>query len=281
VNSHHEFICSPERRTVGLALARCRSMTLSIVITLVFSGHVFSDPIEKLLSDVSRYASKPEKRANKENARLELKSRMSDTLRAAMKYMHGDNVGLQVQITEWLIDQPTEIVTPVLLDFVDDEKSETRRLALYFLGFHQTPEHAERVMKYLDDEDCRGAALRTLGKWKVIAAREPAEKWLAEGRERVRVVAANALRDIGDPRAIPALTEALNDPVFTVRNTAARALISFGEPAAAYLKSADTTALLERTAAMRKRCLSDLKAIHAQEAIGDDGIVLEGNFFLP
>jgi len=236
--------------------------------------------MEKLLSDASRYASTPEKRATKEKARIELKSRMSESLRAAMKYMHGDNVGLQVQITEWLIDQPTEVVTPVLLEFIDDERSETRRIALYFLGFHQTPEHADRIFPYLDDEDCRGAALRTLGKWKVSAAREPAEKWLMDGKERVRVVAANALRDIGDPASIPALVQALNDPIFTVRNTAARALLSFGDNAVDYL-IIDESKDSDQFIAMKKRCLADLGKLTLPEVVDGDSIQLDGAFFRP
>lgn len=181
--------------------------------------------LDDLLFDATRYANTPERRAAKESARAELIERMPDALRAAMRWVHGDRVMIQVLVMEWVQAQPAEVVTPVLLEFLRDEREDTRRIALFFLGFKDMPDHADHVLPHLENESTRGAALRTLGKWRCTAARAEAETWLAEGGERVRVVAANALRDIGDPAAIPALVRALEDPVFTVRNTAARAIL--------------------------------------------------------
>jgi hypothetical protein len=247
---------------------------------MFFAASSFSDQFDRLLFDATRYANTPEKREAKRIARDELKSRMPEALRAAMKHMHGDSVGLQVITMEWVLEQPSDVVTPVMLDFIDNENTDTRRVAIYFMGFHETPEHAQRIMKYLDDEDCRGAAIRTLGKWKIKDAREPIEYWLANGKERIKVVSANALRDIGDPACLPALVTAMNDPLFTVRNTAARAIVSFGDQAVDRLKpdeKNDTESLLT----MKKRCLADLGQLPLSETIDSTNTYLDGKFFLP
>ena len=49
--------------------------------------------------------------------------------------------------------------------------------------------------------------------------------------ERRRILAANALRDIGDPRAVPYLIHVLEDPLFTVRYAVERALSELGPSA--------------------------------------------------
>lgn len=184
-----------------------------------------SRSLDDLLYDATRYANTPERREAKAIAREALLARMPDALRAAMRWVHGDRVMVQVLAMEWVMTLPEDVVVPVLLEFLDAEREDTRRVALFFLGFKDAPEHAAQVMPHLANEHTRGAALRTLGKWRVAEVRPVAEQWLTEGGERVRVVAANALRDIGDPAAVPALVRALEDPVFTVRNTAARAIL--------------------------------------------------------
>ena len=75
--------------------------------------------------------------------------------------------------------------------------------------------------------------------------------------------AANALRDIADARAIPALIPALDDPVFTVRNTVERALVSFEKKAEPeILKLLDAEDVRTRRHAVRA-----LAAIHSEAAI--------------
>ncbi len=88
-----------------------------------------------------------------------------------------------------------------------------------------------RLRTLLDDDEAAGAAIRTLGKWRDRESVARIAGFLANVKETRRVAAANALRDIGDPAAVPALLSALRDPVFTVRLTAQRALIALGEPA--------------------------------------------------
>lgn len=217
------------------------------------------DSLPGLLYDATRYANTPGRKEAKRLAREELKQQLPAALREAMAYVHGDNVGLQVLVMEWVQSGPAETVVPTLLEFAGHERPETRRMALYLLGFHDTPEHAGEVLPHLEDPVTRGSALRTLGKWKIQAARPAAEKWLVDGEERLRVVAANALRDLAEPGAIPALIQALDDPVFTVRNTAARALLSFGSEAVKPIEAARTSAA-PRTGRILDRCLIDLGA---------------------
>jgi len=250
-----------------------------VLFVLSFSSVATARSLDDFLYDATRYGNTPERREAKRVARDELKERMPESLHAAMQYVHGDHVMLQVLVMEWVMEMPSGVIVPVLLEYVDHERVETRRVAIFFLGFHQTPEHSDRLFPHLEEEQTRGSVLRTLGKWKIPAARVHAEKWLDDGGERLRVVAANALRDIGDPAAIPALIQAFDDPVFTVRNTAARAVISMGEIAIPHLSIDDETRspVAEK---IRRRCLVDLNAKPVDDMM-DDGVVVDGAFYLP
>jgi hypothetical protein len=254
------------------------SRFLAILFFVVGVLAVHARSLDEQLYDATRYGNTPERREAKRIARIELKASMPEALDAAMRYIHGDHVGLQVLVMEWIQELPAETVVPTLLDYINDERADTRRVAIFFLGFKDVPEHAEKIFSHLDDEETRGAALRTLGKWKIPEARIHAEKWLVEGKERMRVVAANALRDLGDPAALPALFAALDDPVFTVRHTAARAIVSFGETAGVYLDQEDGQ---HRSPAqlLRQRIRADLRRIPVETALENDGIHLDGAFF--
>jgi HEAT repeat protein len=83
----------------------------------------------------------------------------------------------------------------------------------------------------LGDDEAAGAAIRTLGKWRVKRAVPVILPFLKHNKEVRRVAAANALREIGDPAAAEALVEALDDPFFTVRESAERALVALGRDA--------------------------------------------------
>jgi hypothetical protein len=185
---------------------------------------------DELFHAATRYGNTEARREDKEAARTELFRRGADSLREVMERIHFENVMLQVLAMEMVHDWiPATNGTPVLLGYLDHERVETRRAAIYFLGFYPAPEKPARLLKALDDEKTRNAALRTLGKWKVDRARDEMSRLLkTSDAERTRVLAANALRDLGNPDDLPALLAALNDPMFTVRNTAARAVASFG-----------------------------------------------------
>jgi HEAT repeat protein len=157
----------------------------------------------------------------------------------------------------------TNDIVAVLLPYLKSEHKETRRLTVYYLGLRRTPEHATQVLPFLDDEEASGAAIRTLGKWQVSNAVERIATFLGDAKERKRVLAANALGDIRDPRAVPALIRALGDPFFTVRKAAAKALTALGSPAEKeLLDSLKTT-----EATQRREIIQTLGAMRSRDAI--------------
>lgn len=256
------------------------SVRRHLVCSLLWLGACpgWAGSFDGLLYDATRYANTPERRDAKAAARAELVAQLPESLRAALDHIHGDRVGLQVLVMEWVLTLPSESMVPALAERLEDARPETRRFAAYALGFHPSAAEAntERVMALLDEDLTRGAAVRTLGKWKVGAARPAMERLLVEGHERQRVVAANALRDLGDAAVVPALIGALGDPVFTVRNVAARALVAYGAAAEAALADA-----VDVPTAMAVRIRADLGVLTADEALGDPGVALDGDFFLP
>lgn len=196
-----------------------------------------SAPMNELVYHAQRYGNTAERRAVKALARDELFARGAESLRYLMGQVHIENVMVQV-LTQQLVEQmKAQEAAPVLLEFLDDPRARTRKLAAYFLGFYETPEHADKVIPLLADDEAAGAAIRTLGKWRVKSAVPEIIPFLSHEKEPRRIAAANALRDIGDPAALPALEKALNDPYFTVRETARRAIRALQVPRAEHLNS--------------------------------------------
>ena len=186
---------------------------------------------DDLLVVAVRYGNTQERRDQKEAARNELFERREDGFKAVMAKSHLENVGVQVLAQEFVERLPASNAVPVLLDVLSSTPTNTHKLAVYFLGFYKTPEHADRIKPLLADERLRGVSIRTLGKWGVSNAVSDIQGYLTSTNERIRVACANALRDIGEPSALPALIKSLGDPVFTVRNTAQRAIVTFGAAA--------------------------------------------------
>lgn len=186
---------------------------------------------DELVFTATRYGTTEAKRHDKELAKTELFARRGAGLRLLMERIQFENIMIAVYAQEMVEQFPSDEVVPVLLDFVDAAPTNTRRSALFLLGFHPAPEQADRLRPLLTDDALQGVAARTLGKWKDTNAVPRLIQLLRSPKERIRVTAANALRDVGDARAVIPLRSALNDPVFTVRNTAQRALVSFGERA--------------------------------------------------
>jgi HEAT repeat protein len=125
-----------------------------------------------------------------------------------------------------------DMVASVLLDIVETTPDEKiRKFALFLLGYHNTPEHINRIMPHLTNETTAGATIRTLGKWQATNAVPQIIPFLTSTNERKRILAVNALHDIGDTNAIPALTPLTNDTLFTVRENVDRALDKLNSPA--------------------------------------------------
>jgi HEAT repeat protein len=183
---------------------------------------------DEMLVQAVRYGDTAEKRAQKAAAREALIAGGAASLSNAMAKIHIENVMISVLAQELVERLDADAAVPVLLGFAKSDRPVTRKMAAYFLGFYQAPREARAVIGLLGDEEARGAAIRTLGKWRVAEAVPQIRNYIRDPDERVRVHVVNALRDIGDPRGIPVLVEALDDPYFTVRNAAGRALVTLG-----------------------------------------------------
>ncbi|MFH0907361.1 MAG: HEAT repeat domain-containing protein [bacterium] len=188
--------------------------------------------MDELLARVARNGNTEERRAAKEQARQEIYARKTDAFRFLMERVHLDNVSIQVLAQEMIDKLAADEAVPVLLAFAKSEDPDTQKLAVFFLGFYPAAAtNAAAVAPLLKVDKALNAAIRTLGKWRYTNATPEIAALLKNPKERTRVAAANALRDIGDPRGIQSLVDALNDQIFTVRNTAERALQSFGAQA--------------------------------------------------
>lgn len=190
-------------------------------------GSSFDD----LMSHASRYATTAEKRRMKHLARAELKRRGERFLRYLVSHAGIKNVWFSIYAREMVDWLPSEKAVPVLLDLLNAAHPEVRKMAAYLLGFYHAPQYWERLLPLLEDEDVAGAAIRTLGKWQAARAASRIADFLQDDNERRRILAVNALGDIGSPESIPSLFRMLDDPACTVRRAAVRALVRIG-PAA-------------------------------------------------
>ena len=152
----------------------------------------------------------------------------ADSLRFVMDNAHYRNVGIHILLDEMVRTYDDPSGAEVLATFLSSSHARTRKVAAYYMGYFDTPDLAGRVRPLLEDDYVRAMAVRTLGKWKSTNDVTRIITCLDDPQERVRVAAANALRDIGDDRAAMGLIMALDDPVFTVRNCAERALRGLG-----------------------------------------------------
>lgn len=180
--------------------------------------------MDELMQHAARYGSTALKRERKAAAEKELFSRGPEALEYLVNGMDIENASFGVYVQLLVEKMPPEESASVLLRALDSRKKEVRKMAIYFLGFNSTPEHAGRILPFLDREFEAGVAMRTLGKWGVREAVPEIIPFLQDPDERRRVAAANALHDIGDPRAIPALRAVKRDRYFTVRRAVERAL---------------------------------------------------------
>ena len=219
-----------------------RSRWAAMAGVLVFAGSVGvccafdagAASSRELFSRMQRYGNTEQRRLEKKAAKDEFIARGGESVRFLMNHIHLKNMWVRIYLTEYIEQKrfKEEDAVPVLLEYLASDLPETRKRAAYYLGFYSTPQHAEAVMALLGDAKATGAAARTLGKWGVEQAVGEIGALLGHEKERWRVIAANALRDIGAPRAEPFLVDALDDPVCTVRKTAARALSVLGEDTA-------------------------------------------------
>ncbi len=220
---------------------------------------------DDLIFRATRYGNTEQRRSEKTAARAELFARGDAALRELMSRAHVENLMVLVLIDEMArFQMPPEKAAPVLVPFLDSEDAQTRRTAAYLLGFMPRGGQSARLRELLQDEMCRHAALRTLGKWRDGKARPEIARLLRHGeKERTRILAANALRDIGNEDDVPVLIEALGDPSFLVRNGAARALASRGWTVQAPLLKA----LPDQSGVARRQIIRLLGELGARRAV--------------
>ncbi len=210
--------------------------------------------LDDCLLRVNRYGDSEQRRAEKAAARDRIFADKAAGLDFLMSKIHIENITIHV-LTQNLVEQMNaDEALPVLFRHLDSPQSNTVRATIYFLSFFPAPQDAAKLTPLLANDQLRGTTIRTLGKWRARELTETISRYLADPNERVRVAAANALRDIGDPRAIEPLITSLADPIFTVRNTALRALVRFGaeaeHPVLAAAEKANGAQLRQLIAAM-------------------------------
>lgn len=182
----------------------------------------------ELFFHVQRYGTTREKKNRRTAARSVLFARGAETIGYLVAHTHIENPWYFMLTDELVRKTEAASAVPVLLEQLKSDEPRVRKTAIFFLGFYNTPEHAEKVIPFLTDDKLGGVSARTLGKWGIESAVPRIMEDLNHENERRRILAVNALRDIGDARAIPGLIASLGDPLFTVRRTASRALLSFG-----------------------------------------------------
>lgn len=131
---------------------------------------------------------------------------------------------------------PAEEHLPVISKALHDEKMQTRRLAVVYLGDLRTPEAMELLYEALKDSSptVRRTAGDTLSDIGDPAATPAMQALLQDSSKIVRWRAARFLYEVGTEEARDALEAAVNDPEFEVSLQARMALerIESGEQAA-------------------------------------------------
>ena len=187
--------------------------------------------LDELFFHAQRYGTTARKKAQRGAARRELKRRGGEALQYLVARTHIRNPVYFILAHQLVRSLDKAEGVPALLTCLDTEEVRVRKTAVFFLGLYDAPEHADVLRPLLADDELAGVATRTLGKWQSRAVLAAALDDLQHDKERRRILAANALRDLRDPAAAPALVRALGDPIFTVRRVAERALLALGQDA--------------------------------------------------
>ena len=254
-------ISAQKQGRIGITILLILCMT-SPLLALEEEFDPANMPMEELVVHANRYGSTKEKLTRKHAAQEELMNRGTESLEYLINRTYIKKMCLGIfshQLAERL---SAEEAMPVLLDALSSEHENVKKSAVYFMSYYYTPENAEAIQPYISNEKLAGVTMRTLGKWHATNAVPEILPYMHHEKERLRIVAVNALRDIGDPIAIPELVIALGDPVFTVRNTAARALETMGQPAEpALLEAYKQAGIIQKRQILRT--LSDLRSTNA------------------
>lgn len=177
-----------------------------------------------------RYGNTEERRVAREAAYQELKQRRAPALEYLLNHADSDNMWYSIYADRIVREVDSEITAPTLLHVAESSTNAAMcKFAILLFGFHETPEYAPRIADHLTNEITAGVTMRTLGKWHITNEVDRIIPYLQNTNERKRIMAINALRDIGDTNALQQIIPLLSDPFFTVRQSAERALASPGK----------------------------------------------------
>ena len=221
-----------------------------LCIALLMSGAAQAADLESLeMEQFYRYLAFLDPRTeipftNKEGT-AELRRRGEPAVRFLMDRAQVRSVWISVYLRRIIKPDAELRYADILFEYLESEDPEVRRMALANLAYYEIPDRTEALVPHLAHDRTRNATIKALGKWKAGDQVDDLLPYLKHERESARIVTANALGDIGDPSAASALVEALDDPLFTVRNAAGRSLVLLGDKAgeAAYEVLSDTTSV--------------------------------------
>ena len=186
-----------------------------------------SNSFDELMHLGTRYGNTEARRINKDAARKELLFRGPAALSYLLKHSTIKNMWFTIYADSVVRELAPETAASTLLDILQLSTNDTpRKLALFFLGYHSTPQHIAAITPWLSNAVCAASTVRTLGKWNASECTAQIIPMLSSTNERQRICAANALGAMtpADDDAINSLLHALNDPVYTVRESALQAL---------------------------------------------------------
>ncbi|MDD4737385.1 MAG: HEAT repeat domain-containing protein [Kiritimatiellae bacterium] len=183
--------------------------------------------LDKLMILAGRYGNTEERRVAREAAYQQLKTRGAPALEYLLHHANSDNMWYAIYAHRIVRESDAEATAPALLRVAaNSTNAPVCKSAILLLGLHETPEYAPRIADHITNEITAGATMRTLGKWHITNEVDRIIPYLQNTNERKRIIAINALRDIGETNALQQVIPLLSDPFFTVRQAAERALTS-------------------------------------------------------
>jgi len=182
--------------------------------------------LDELMTNACRYGDTEERRVHKKTAVDEFINRGSEALSYLLEHSDTENMWNMVYADQIVRAMPAQEVASNLMVIIETPETLdlTRKYALFFLGYHSTPQYTDRILPWLSNDLTAGATIRTLGKWQATNALPYITSFLQSTNERKRILAVNAFHDIQHPGSEKQLIPLLEDPLFTVRFNTRRAI---------------------------------------------------------
>ncbi len=186
---------------------------------------------EEQFEKAVNYGAKPGKETEEKEAAIQFFIDQGDEgIRFFISKLHIKNVIIRVTLEKILKSIGTDAV-PGLIEGLQNENDRTRRLLVRFLGDSKDRRAVPPLLELLrQDAELQSYIFQSLGDLKAEEAVPVLVQGLNAEKEADRIYAAVALGHIKSQNAVTELIQTLSDPVFTVRNAAAEALIETGKP---------------------------------------------------